>query len=142
MDFWIQTKRAPRVKSCLPENYSKEFKNIIMCFTAENQETADERIPILLDLDIKRRVIMCAPMVSEITLDKYLKTGKISEVIVDGENYDGDRPLYYDWVKKLYDECLKYNVRFSFVGTGNYFIKDGKKYHIVKAYQGVMARRS
>ena len=64
LDFWIQTKRAPRVKSCLPENYSKEFKNIIMCFTTENQETADERIPILLDLDIKRRVIMCAPMVS------------------------------------------------------------------------------
>ena len=71
-----------------------------------------------------------------------MKTGKISEVIVDGENYDGNRPLYYDWVKKLYDECLKYNVKFSFVGTGNYFIKDGKTYHIVKAYQGVMARRS
>ena len=25
-------------------------------------------------------------------------------VLVDGENYDGNRPLYYNWVKKLYDE--------------------------------------
>jgi len=142
VDFWIQTKRAVRVKDNLPNNLKKDFKNIIMCFTAENQETADERIPILLDLDIKRKIVMCAPMIGPITLDKYLKTGKIDQVLVDGENYDGNRPLHYEWVKKLYDECLKYNVKFTFVGTGNYFVKDNKTYHVIKAYQGVMARRS
>ena len=95
-----------------------------------------------MDIELKRKVIMCAPMIGEITLLEYLKTGKIERVLVDGENYDGDRPLNYDWVKKLYSECLENNVLFDFVGTGNYFIKDNKTYHIVKAYQGVMARRS
>jgi len=47
-----------------------------------------------------------------------------------------------DWVKKLYDECVKYNVNFDFCGTGNVFIRDGKTYNIPKAYQKVMALKS
>lgn len=140
--FWIQTKRAERVKENLPEDWKDGYENVIMVFTAENQERANERLPILLNLLAKRKAVMCAPMISKITLDKYLQTGQIELVLVDGENYDGDRPLYYDWVKLLYDECLKNNVDFDFVGTGNYFIKDNKTYRVVKAYQQVMALKS
>ena len=142
VDFWIQTKRASRVKDNLPDDWGNGYKNVILCFTAENQKRADERIPILLSIPCKRKVIMCAPMIGEITLEKYLKTGQIQKVLIDGENYDGDRPLYFDWVKKIYDEFIKNNVILDFIGTGNYFVKDNKTYHIVKAYQGVMARRS
>jgi protein gp37 len=140
--FWIQTKRAERVPSNLPKDWGDGWENVIMVFTAESQKRADERIPILLDLPIKRKGIMCAPMIEKITLDKYLQTGQIEIVLVDGENYDGYRPLHYEWVKLLYDECIKYNVKFDFVGTGNVFIKDGKTYHVFKAYQRVMALRS
>ena len=140
--FWLQTKRAERVAANLPDDWNDGWENVIMVFTAENQKRADERIPILLNLPFKHKGIMCAPMISEITLDEYLKTGKIEIVLVDGENYEGNRPLYYDWVKKLYDECVKYNVKFDFVGTGNVFIKGGKTYHIPKAYQKVMALKS
>ena len=48
----------------------------------------------------------------------------------------------YDWVNRLYDECIENNVQFTFVGTGNIFIKDGKTYNICKAYQKVMALKS
>lgn len=113
-----------------------------MVFTTENQKRADERLPILLDLPFKHKGIMCAPMISEITLDQYLSTGKFEIVLVDGENYEGNRPLYFDWVKKIYDECVKYNIKFDFCGTGNVFIKDGKTYNIPKAYQRVMALKS
>ena len=61
---------------------------------------------------------------------------------MNGENYEGNRPLYFDWVKRLYDECVKYNIKFDFCGTGNVFIKDGKTYSIPKAYQRVMALKS
>ena len=140
--FWLQTKRAERVKYNLPEDWGEGYENVIMVFTAENQKRADERLPILIDLPFKRKGIMCAPMISEITLDKYLKAGCFEIVLVDGENYDGNRPLYYEWVEKLYNECLKYNVDFTFCGTGNVFIKDDKTYNIPKAYQRVMALRS
>ncbi len=142
VNFWLQTKRANRVKDNLPEYWGDGLENVIMVFTAENQKRADERLPILLDLPFKHKGIMCAPMIGEITLDSYLKTGQFEVVLVDGENYDGNRPLFYDWVKKLYDECIKYNVEFRFIGTGNVFIKDGKTYHIPKAYQNVMALKS
>ncbi len=140
--FWLQTKRAKRVKDHLPKDWNNGYDNVKLVFTAENQIRADERIPILLNLPAKYKAVMCAPMIGKITLEKYLKTGDIKLVLVDGENYDGDRPLYYEWVKLLYDECLKYNVEFDFVGTGNYFIKGNKTYQVFKAYQRVMALKS
>ena len=119
--FWLQTKRAERVLNNLPEWWGDGLENVIMVFTTENQKRADERLPILLDLPFKHKGIMCAPMISEITLDTYLKTGDFEIVLVDGENYEGNRPLYLDWVKRLYDECVKYNIKFDFCGTGNVF---------------------
>lgn len=142
LHFHLQTKRAERVFECLPSDWGSGYDNVSLCFTAENQRRADERIPILLELPFKNKSIMCAPMLGEITLEAYLSTGKISRVIVDGENYDGDRPLCYEWVKSLYDECLRHNVAFDFAGTGNYFIKNDKTYHIPKAYQHICALRS
>lgn len=142
LHFWLQTKRAERVEKCLPANWGNGWDNVSMCFTAENQRRADERIPILLSLPFKEKNVMCAPMIGAVTLEKYLFTGQISRVLVDGENYDGNRILDYEWVKSLYDECLRYNVSFDFCGIGNYFRKDGKIYHVCKAYQHVQALRS
>lgn len=142
VQFRLQTKRAERVVSCLPDDFAARYPNVSICFTAENQRCAEERLPILLSLPIRDKSVMCAPMVGEISLAKWLETGQVRHVIVDGENYDGDRVLHYDWVKKLYGECLACNVSFSFVGIGNYFEKDGKIYHTPKAYHSVMARRS
>ena len=40
------------------------------------------------------------------------------------------RPLYYDWVKSLHNQCVKYNVQLIFGQTGNVFVKDNKVYKI------------
>ena len=140
--FWLQTKRAERVLQCLPRDWGEAYRHVSICFTAENQKRADERLPILAELPFAEKHVMCAPMLSEITLEKWLRTGQIGKVLADGENYDGDRVLRYEWVKKLYDECVACGVEFDFVGTGNYFYKDGKTYRVPKAYQHVMALRS
>ena len=103
---------------------------------------ADERLPILLDIPAKHKGVMIAPFIGKVDLESYLAAGQLETVFADGENYDGARPLYYEWVKLLYDQCCKYDVPFSFFGTGNVFIKDGKEYHICKAYQHVLALRS
>lgn len=142
LHFWLQTKRAFRVAECLPDDWGDGWRHVSLCFTAENQRAADERLPILLSLPFHEKNVMCAPMIGEISLEKYLSDGLIKKVLVDGENYDGERPLYYEWVKRLYDECAAHGVDFDFVGTGNYFVKDGKTYRIPKAYQRVMAVRS
>ena len=43
-------------------------------------------------------------MIGPITIEKYLKTGQIEQVLADGENYGGCRPLHYEWVKNLSEE--------------------------------------
>lgn len=73
---------------------------------------------------------MCAPYIRPVSIQNYLPEGQIEQVLCDGENYDGARPCHYEWVKNLRDECMEYNVTFTFCGTGRRFVKDGKLYKI------------
>ena len=69
--------------------------------------------------------------------------GQIEQVIAGGENYDGSRPLKYEWVRQLYQECAAADVRFCFIETGTNFEKDGKVYHLPdKSLQSRMAYKS
>ncbi len=140
--FWLLTKRANRIANNLPSDWNEGWDNVSLNVSAENQKRADERIPILLDIPAKHKGIMVAPFIGPVNISEYLATGKIEKVLADGENYEGARPLYYEWVKSLCEQCQHYNIPFLFYGTGNVFIKDKKVYHICKAYQRVQALRS
>ncbi len=141
--FFLLTKRPERVREHLPVGWGDGWNNIFFNVTCENQNRADERIPILLSLPFKHKGIMCAPFIGEISIEKHLKYGQIEQVICGGENYDGARPCHFDWVKKLHAECAKHNVTFCFIETGTVFIKDGKRYHIPKKIvQAEMAHKS
>lgn len=84
---------------------------------------------------------MCAPFIGPVTIEPYLKSGQIQQVICGGENYDGARPCNFDWVKQLRAECVSHNVTFCFIETGTVFIKDGKRYHLPdKRIQSIMAQ--
>ena len=141
--FFLLTKRPERVKKCLPESWGDGWENIFFNVTCENQKNADERIPLLLELPFKHKGIMTAPFIGPVSIAEYLREGQIEQVIAGGENYDGSRPLDYQWVKALYDECKLSDVRFCFMETGTNFIKDGKLYHMPdKGLQSRMAYKS
>jgi len=141
--FFILTKRPERVAEHLPQDWGDGWENVFFNVTCENQNRADERIPILLDLPFKHKGIMCAPFIGKVSIEKYLVSGIIEQVIAGGENYDGARPCNFDWVKLLRNECEKYNVKFCFIETGNIFIKDGKTYNLKKkSLQSEMAFKS
>lgn len=140
--FWILTKRAERIADHLPWDWCDGWENVALNVTTENQRRADERIPLLLNVPAKHKGIMVAPFIGPVDISKYLAAGQLESVLADGENYEGARPLYYDWVESLYQQCKAYDVSFSFYGTGNVFVKDGITYHIPKAYQRVQALKS
>jgi len=141
--FFLLTKRPQRVKDCLPKDWGNGWENIFFNVTCENQHRADERIPIMLDLPFKHKGIMCAPFIEAVSIERYLTSGQIEQVMCGGENYDGARPCNFDWVKKLRDECAAHDVTFCFVETGTNFIKDGKQYHMPKKQiQSEMAFKS
>ncbi len=141
--FILLTKRPERVMQCLPKNWDQGWDNIFFNITTENQKRADERIPLLKDLPFKHKGIIVAPFIGPVSIKKYLDMHFIEQVVAGGENYNGARPLHYDWVKQLYQECVDANVRFCFMETGTHFIKDNKLYTLSsKRTQSVMAFKS
>lgn len=128
--FFLLTKRPERVADHLPKDWGDGWDNIFFNVTAENQLRADERIPILLELPFKHKGVMCAPFIGPVSMSRYLETGQIEQVLCDGENYDGARPCYFDWVRSLRQECVDNNITFVFCGTGRRFVKDGRLYKI------------
>ena len=143
VEFSLLTKRPERVFDCLPSDWSDGWENVFFSVTTENQKRADERIPILFELPFKHKGVMVAPFIAPVSLEKYLSSGIIEQVIAGGENYDGSRVCKYEWVKKLYDECVNANTMFCFIETGTVFEKDGKIYRIPnKRIQSEMAYKS
>lgn len=125
--FILVTKRPERVERCLPANWNDGWPNVWLNVTTENQARADERAPILLDLPFHHKGFLVAPFIGEVSLRKYLSSDVIDNVWCGGENYDGARPLHYSWVEKLSNECKAADVSFSFLETGNVFIKNNQQ---------------
>lgn len=128
--FSLLTKRAHRIKECLPKDWGDGWENVTFSVSCENQKRLDERMPYLLDIPSKHKWVSLKPFIGEIDIEPYLATGQIETVLAGGENYLGSRPLHYEWVKKVHDACEKYNVQLIFGQTGNVFVKDGKEYKI------------
>jgi protein gp37 len=128
--FFLLTKRAERIRACLPPDWGDGWDNVMLNVTAENDRRARQRIPVLLGTPAKHRGVMCAPLVGEVDLAPYLSTGMLEQVICGGENYDGARVCRYGWVKRLSDQCRAADVTFAFIETGTVFEKDGKTYRI------------
>lgn len=129
--FLVYAKRPERVKQCLPSDWGKGYKNFYLVVTCENQEMADERIPMSLDLPVVWLGIGVSPMLEKIDIKQYLCSGLINEVLVCGEGYSYDSvPLDFNWVKDLKEQCINNKTSFLFQETGNYIIVDNKKYKI------------
>lgn len=127
--FLIITKRVNRIKQCLPKDWGDGYENVILCATTETQQRVDERLPILLEIPCKHRWVAVCPILEEVDLSKYLSTGKIEAVESLGEKgFRGGTPRVtkYEWVKHLYEQCAKYDVRFSLLWVGhNFEMPDG-----------------
>ena len=137
------TKRAHRIRKCLPDDWDDGYENVMLQVTTENQLRADERLSILLDIPAKHKGFMAAPFIGPVDASKYIATGQLEEVLCGGENYDGARPCHYEWVKALSDQCRAADVTFDFIETGTVFVKDGRTFRIPdKRTQSQQAFRS
>lgn len=141
MTFFIITKRIYRFERCIPPDWGSGYTNVHICCTCENQQEADRRLPIFISAPIKKKSIICEPLLEHIELSKYLTT-EISEVVVGGESGENARPCHYDWVLSLREQCRAAGTHFSFKQTGAVFIKDGRKYIIPRKMQHAQAKKA
>ncbi|MDF2499371.1 MAG: hypothetical protein K0Q77_85 [Anaerosporomusa subterranea] len=133
--FLVLTKRPERMlefsiwyrkEKYMPINYS----NVWLGVTAENQEQADIRIPILLQIPAEKRFVSVEPMLGSIVINQYLPhyprlfserngfKNFLDWVICGGESGPGARPVHPAWVRGLRDQCQTTGVPFLFKQWG------------------------
>lgn len=142
LKFYIVTKRIDRFNVSLPPDWGDGYDNVTICSTCENQATADYRIPIFLNLPIKKKEIIHEPMLESISLEKYLSCGEIKTVICGGESGPKSRFCDYAWILNTRDQCLKFGVNFYFKQTGRLFKKDNHIYIIPRNLQSSQAHKA
>ncbi len=134
--FQILTKRPDRALEFyrywedLPIHAHGQYppKNIWLGVSAENQQTADERIPILLQIDAAVRFVSCEPLLGPIDLARagnnscveWHENGGIGWIIAGGETGPDARPMHPAWVHALRDQCQASGVPFFFKHWGEW----------------------
>lgn len=138
--FLFLTKRIERFMDCVPEDWGNGWDNVVVGCTVENQRRADERLPVFSRLPIKHKDIICQPMLSLIDLERYL--GGVELVVAGGESDRFARPLNFDWVLDLRQQCIRQSVSFEFRQCGTHFIKDNQQYLLQKKDLCAQARKA
>lgn len=108
--FLVLTKRAAQmyefVSECFPD-LAECSPHIWLGVTAENQQRADERIPLLLQTPAAVRFVSCEPLLGPIDLDEWLNSG-ISWCIVGAESGPHARHMDEDHARRLITQCRIY----------------------------------
>lgn len=107
------------------------LSNVWLGVTAENQRTADERIPILLQIPAAVRFVSVEPMLGPVDISPWMASGYlepphddiINWVICGGETGPGARPMHREWALNLKNQCVDAGVPFFYKGWGDWYKK-------------------
>ena len=141
LQFFFITKRIARFYEGLPQDWGEGYPNVSIGVTCENQAMADVRLPLFLHAPVRRKIIVCEPMLEAIDLTAYLGGG-FAQVAAGGESGNEARLMRYEWALSLRRQCEAAGVPFWFRQTGARFEKDGKVYRIMRRDQFPQARKS
>lgn len=93
--------------------------NVWIGTTVEDQQRADERIPLLLAIPAKVRFLSCEPLLGLVNLSTgfagpqtYPLGRGINWVICGGESGPGARPMHPAWARSIRDQCRAAEVPF------------------------------
>ena len=104
--YQILTKRPARMlefSKWMGSQFQRiDYDNVWLGVSVEDQKTADERIPILLQTPAAIRWISAEPLLEKIDIMKFIQ---LDWVVVGGESGHRRRKFDIDWARKLRDDC-------------------------------------
>lgn len=116
--FLILTKRIEVLENIWPIHHEnqKYHSHIWHGVSIENQQTADKRIPHLLQIPGKK-FLSIEPMLGPINISGWLTacdltTPLIDQVILGGETGRNARPCHPDWVRSIRNQCQDAGIPF------------------------------
>lgn len=124
MKYFLRSSNRPTVKS----KYGGWFfggkfplHNVMLGVSVENQETADERTPLLLQTPAAVRFLSCEPLLEPIKVGMYLSRTNmpglnlmpgfrdplpgIDWIVVGGESGPKARPCDVEWIRSIVRQC-------------------------------------
>lgn len=126
--FQILTKRPDRMSVYLSD-LPMILPNVWIGVTVENQKTADERIPVLLDTPATKHYLSMEPLLESINISRWLRNQPgIDWIIVGGESGPNARPMHPNWVRSLRNQCIDACVPFFFKQWGEWLPARKDKY--------------
>jgi len=124
LDWQLLTKRADRIRYCLPCDWCFGYPNVWLGVSVENRKHGLPRVDELRHIPAAVRFLSCEPLLED--LGAIDLTG-IHWVIVGGESGPCYRDMQSDWAARIRDRCLDAGVPFFFKqsaglrpGTGTY----------------------
>ena len=148
-EAWIwkrsQKNHRERIYDFGHDNVTLPLPNVWLGVSAENQEWADQRIPVLMRIPAAVRFVSCEPLLGAVDLRRWLPCSahvrgwacdecdervdqsckicgfghtQLDWAIAGGES--GPRPSHDTWVKTLRDTCMEREIPFFFKQWGNW----------------------
>lgn len=125
--FQILTKRPKRMFEYCEGYRNPGFPNVWLGVSVEDQGTADERVPVLLECPAAVRFVSYEPALGPVDFSKIPRPQHFHQqplgwdswwptqlhwIICGGESGPGARPLHPDWARGVRDQCQAAGVPF------------------------------
>ncbi len=126
LDWLVLTKRPENIAEVMPRGY---WSNVWLGTSTEDQQRAEERMPILLQHRGRVPVLFLSiePQLGPVVLWDIdgAMSGGIDWVIVGGESGPGHRPFDIRWARWLRNECMAAGVAFHYKQFGGLHHAEG-----------------
>lgn len=142
--FLFLSKRATNMYEYF-RDFPYTLRNVAVGVSVEDQATANERIPVLLQIPAAKRFISYEPAIGPVDFSRFIQcdhaacndygTGPcdtspcpsrpIASIIVGGESGPKARPMHPAWVRSVRDLCAAVGVPFMFKQWGEWAPYDG-----------------
>lgn len=129
LTWQLLTKRPENIHRMIRSDWGNGWPNVWLGTSVEDQQRADERIPVLVRIPARIRWLSVEPLLSEVDLSRWLnlETGRAGEwrqvsdlpdnvyvdwVVAGGESGSHRRPMELAWMQSLLDQCKSAHVPF------------------------------
>lgn len=98
------------------------WPNVWLGVSCEDQETADERIPLLLQTPAAIHWVSFEPALGSVDFGRYLRPGcaKLDWLVSGAESGPGARPAHPDWFRRARDDCRASGVPYFHKQNGEF----------------------